>query len=323
MPAVTRPSAELNFIYFDGKEGGFLKSVEGGAVSAEVINEPVGTDFFIKKHIGTPRYEEFILRFGFSISQPIYDWIAASWKGKFSRKNGSIIAADYQYVARSEREFLDALITAVTFPAMDGASKDAAYLTVRLKPETIRAKKGSGQTIGQGGLSKPEQKAWLPSNFRLEIAGLDCKRVNKIDSFTVRSRVSLLLRSVPIVTTRWNPPKLEFPNLKITLSEVDAQSWIDWHNDFVIMGKNSEADEKSGSLVFLSPDRQTELGRVNFFNLGTSSGWRTKPPKPIRSGAWSPNCTVNAWSWSSASSDFVPALGSLYSGWLLLSPRCA
>ena len=260
-------TAELNFIYFDGKEGGFLKSVEGGAVSAEVINEPVGTDFFIKKHLGTPRYEEFTLRFAFSMSQPIYDWIAASWKGKYSRKNGSIIAADYQYVARSEREFLDALITAVTIPAMDGASKDAAYLTVRLKPETIRAKKGSGQTIGQGGLSKPEQKAWLPSNFRLEIPGLDCKRVNKIDSFTVKQGFT----SSEIGAHRDHevePTKLEFPNLKITLSDVDAQSWIDWHNDFVIMGKNTEADEKSGSLVFLSADRQTELGRVNFFNLG-------------------------------------------------------
>src|SRR5262245_50480057 len=103
MPAVTRPSAELDFIYFDGKEGGFLKSVEGGAVSAEVINESVGAGLFIKKHIGTPTYEEFILRFGFSMSQPIFDWIAASWKGNYSRKNGSIIAADFQYVVRSER----------------------------------------------------------------------------------------------------------------------------------------------------------------------------------------------------------------------------
>ena len=167
-------------------------------------------------------------------------------------------------MVKSEREFLNALLTEVTFPAMDGASKDACYLTIRVKPESVRSKKGSGQKIGQS--AKPEQKVWLPSNFRLEISGLDCKFVTKIDSFTVKQTFASGIGVGRDFEVQLG--KLEFPNLSITLSEAHAQSWIDWHNDFVIMGKNSEENEKSGSLIFLSPDLSTELGRVNFHNLG-------------------------------------------------------
>jgi T4-like virus tail tube protein gp19 len=231
----------MNFMYLDGKEAGFVKSVDGGAVTAEVINEPSGPSFFVKKHIAAPKYEEFMLQFGLSMNKAIYDWIAASWKGDSSRKSGSIAACDYQYVVKSEREFLNALLTEVTIPAMDGGSKDAGYLNVRVKPESVRFKKGSGQKIGQG--AKPEQKVWLPSNFRLEIPGLDCKFVTKIDSFTVKQTFASGIgvgRDFEV-----QPGKLEFPNLSITLSEAHAQSWIDWHNDFVIMGKNSEENEKA------------------------------------------------------------------------------
>ena len=60
MPAI-RPYSGMNFMYLDGKEAGFVKSVDGGAVTAEVINEPSGLSFFVKKHIGAPKYEEFML----------------------------------------------------------------------------------------------------------------------------------------------------------------------------------------------------------------------------------------------------------------------
>jgi T4-like virus tail tube protein gp19 len=265
MPAIRPSHAGTNFMNLDGNEAGFLKSVDGGGVSGEVINEPVSTSFFVKKHIGNLKYEEFILQFGFSMSKPVYDWIAAAWKGDTSRRNGAIIACDYQSVAKSEREFSKALITEVTIPAMDGSSKEAAYLTIRVKPETVRSKKGSGQKIGQG--ASPKQKLWLPSNFRLEIPGLECKFVTKIDSFTVKQKFAPSQIGVER-DHEVQPGKIEFPNLSITLSEAHAQTWIDWHNDFVIMGKNSEENEKTGALIFLSPDLAVELGRINFYNLG-------------------------------------------------------
>ena len=89
----------------DGVNTGFLRSVEGGAATAEVISEVVGTSYFAKKHLGQIRYDPFGLRFGLAMSTDVYDWINASWSGNYQRKDGAIVAADHQLTAVSQREF--------------------------------------------------------------------------------------------------------------------------------------------------------------------------------------------------------------------------
>jgi hypothetical protein len=249
----------------DGVETGFVKSVDGGAISADIINETIGPTTYVKKHVGPPRYEEFSIDIGLWMTHTVYEWIQASLKMNYQRKNGSIVSYDVNLEARSEREFYNALITEVTFPAMDGASKDQCYMTVKFAPELIRMKKASGKATLPP--VRASQEMWLPSNFRLEIAGLDCSKVSAIDSFTIRQA------AVPddIGEARnpfKEPGRIEFPNLSVTLAETAAQTWTDWFEDFVVNGNNGDDREKSGSLVFLSPNRQAELGRVNFFNLG-------------------------------------------------------
>ena len=43
---------------------------------------------------------------------------------------------------------------------------------------------------------------------------------------------------------------------------------VQWHEDFVIKGKNDKAAEKKGALILLDPSLKTELARINLFNLG-------------------------------------------------------
>lgn len=95
----------------DGVNCGFLKSVDGGAISAEVVSEAVGPDAIVHKHIGQPKYEEFEVQVGFSMGKPLYNWIQQSWTQKYIRMNGSIVAMDYKLTAQSERQFFNALIT--------------------------------------------------------------------------------------------------------------------------------------------------------------------------------------------------------------------
>ena len=266
--AGTRSYVSGNFMFnLQGVKCGFLKAVDGGAISAEVIEEKVGPDFFVKKHIGQPKYEDIELTIGFEMVQDVYDWIAASWKMNYVRKDGSIVATDANLQARSERQFYHALITEVTIPALDGAAKDPAFLTVKFAPEYTREVKAAGKLI----VPKPvAQKRFLPSNFRLEIDGLDCTKVSKIDSFTVKQTVV----TDDIGDARdyqKEPGKLEFPNLRITLAEAGAQTWVDWFQDFVIKGDNDESKEKGGGIVFLTPDRKQELGRIELHNLGIFS----------------------------------------------------
>jgi hypothetical protein len=260
------------FLTLNGVKTGFIKSVDGGGISAEVINEPSGPNYFTKKHIGQPKYEDFAIQVGFSNSRQLYEWIQQTWNMARPRVSGSIISTDYNLDAKSERQFTNALLTETTIPAMDGASKELAYITLKFAPEFIRSVKASGKVTAD---YKHEQKKFLPSNFILKIDGLDCSKVTKIESFTVKQGVA----TKDIGSARDSqkePGKLEFPNLKITMAETAAQSFIDWYETFVIKGNNNDSKEKNGSLTLLSPDRKTEFAKIEFFNMGI---FRIQPDK--------------------------------------------
>jgi phage tail-like protein len=249
----------------DGVESGFIKSVDGGAITAEVINEAIGPAPYVKKHVGPPRYEDFTMEIGLWMARAVYDWIQASLQMNYQRKNGSIVAYDYNLEARSEHEFFNALITEVSFPKLDGASKDQCYMTVKFSPELTRMKKAAGKATLPP--VRASQEMWLASNFRLEIAGLDCTRVSAVESFTIKQTAV----SDDIGDSRdyrKEPGRIEFPNLTITLAETGAQTWLDWFEDFVVKGNNGDDREKTGALIFLAPNRQSEIGRVHFFNMG-------------------------------------------------------
>jgi hypothetical protein len=260
------------FLTLDGVKCGFLKSVDGGGISAEVITDPLGPSYFTKKHIGQPKYEAFEMQVGFSMTKVVYEWINQTWSWNIPRKSGGIISADYNLNAKSERQFTRALLTETTIPAMDSASKEPSYITLKFAPEYTRLVKSSGKLATD---NKIDQKIFLPSNFRLQIDGLDCSKVTKIESFTVKQGAA----GKDIGSARDSqkePGKLEFPNLKITMPETAAQSFIDWHENFVIKGMNDDSKERNGSLTLLSQNRQTELAKIEFFNMGI---FRIQPDK--------------------------------------------
>ncbi|MEN6578298.1 MAG: phage tail protein, partial [Phycisphaerales bacterium] len=243
-------------LILDGANCGSLKSVDGGAISAEVIQEPAGPALFVKKHIGQPKYGEFSLQAGLGNAPALYEWIQQSWAMKPTRKSGSIVVMDQNLTPKSERQFLNALLTETTIPAMDGSSKEPAYLTIKFSPEVIRAMAPTTKFEPAGDTT--QQKLFLPCNFRLEIDGIDCTKVSRVESFTVKQTAV----TDDIGDARdyaREPGKLEFPNLKITVAEAAAQPFAAWHEDFVIQGNNDDSREKGGSLSLLSPDRTKTL----------------------------------------------------------------
>jgi len=264
MPAARSYVAGNFQLVLDGVNCGFLKSVDGGAPVAEVITESVGSSYFAKKHIGQVAYGPYVLQFGLSMTQALYEWINASWTGSYTRKPGAVVATDHKLDAVSQREFFNALVTETTFPTLDGSSKNPAYLTLRFAPEYTRNAKASGKVTSP---AKGEQKLWLPANFRVAIDGLDCTRVSAVDSFTVKQSVAVDDVGDARDYQR-EPTKLEFPNLKITMMESSAESWFDWFEDFVIKGNSDESKEKNGSIALLSANLADELLRIDLFNLG-------------------------------------------------------
>ena len=253
-------------IELDGVQAGFLDDVDGGWISADVVNEKPGSDGVVHKHIGQVKYEDICVRSGATISDVLLDAVKAALDGTATRRNGTIVEYDYNYKELSRLNFSNALITEIGFPALDASSKDAAYLTIRFTPETTAFLPGNGSLNGTPADQKSAKK-WLCSNFRLTIDGLDCTRVNKVECLTVRQEV--VDDSVgELRVTTLKPSTLDIPNLVVTLAQSAAQSFYDWHRSFVIEGKNSSDQEKSGAIEFLSPNLTEVLFKLEFSNLG-------------------------------------------------------
>jgi phage tail-like protein len=254
-------------IELDGVFMGFVQSAEGGHAYSEVVSELVGAERVARKHIGNVKYEEITIKVGANMPKAFYQWLQETMAGQSSRKNGAIIAADYNYRETGRLTFTNALITEIGFPALDASSKDPAYITITISPEMTRRAKPTGKQLPAAGGGK--QKQWLPANFRLRIDGLEksTSRVSKIEALTVKQKVATdmvgEMRDYEI-----EPTSLEMPNLVVTFAEHDADAWYDWADSFIIDGDNGEEKEKNGTLEFLAPNLKEVLFSLNFRHLG-------------------------------------------------------
>jgi phage tail-like protein len=263
--AGTRTFAAGTFaLNLDGVTCGFVKSAEGGDAYADVVEITDGASLVTQKHIGGVKYDDIDLSIGFGLAQDVYDWIAATWKRDYSRKDGSVVAADMNGNAKTERQFFKALVSEVTIPALDASAKTAGFLGLKISPEYTRDQKAGGKVAVTKAVA---QKQFLAQNFRFELGTLPCDKVTKIESFTVTQEIAVdnVGHGRDFVN---EPGKIDFPNLVVTLAAAGADAWVTWFQDFVINGKNTTDQELTGAIVFLSQDRKTELGRVNLVNVG-------------------------------------------------------
>ncbi len=267
-PAVQRSYAGRYFqLMLDGSEpAGFVKSVEYGGIKGELLAQPVGGQPWKVKHIHNPTIEPVTIQIGMSMSKDFFEWVAKSWSGQVERRNGSIITYDANMQPVYEYQFKEALILETQVPALDASSKEAAFLTVKFQPEEAEHKWAPGGGYVQARVPG-KQKLWSPANFRLEIDGLEVKRVTKIDGFTVKQNVKPMSCG-PDWMYQLEPTSLEYPNLSVTFAMVSAKPWFDWHKQFVVDGDNGPANEKTGAITFLSPDLGEELLTIDLKAVG-------------------------------------------------------
>jgi hypothetical protein len=254
MPALKRAFLPVKYVLRLKEEATFLSAVKGGNIRGEVHSTPGSPRYYSRKHIAHLQVEDFTIHIGMAISKSLSDWINTSWRSRPPRFDGSVLACDFDLSIQSERVFKNALIREITIPALDASAKTPGLLSVRFSPEKVQYKKGEGK-LDAPLLSK--QKLWQSGNFRLEIENLDTSGVQKIDSFSISTS-----------NTSPRTRKIDFPDLKISLSANFSEGWHEWFDDFVIHGNNGDDRERKGTLVFLSPDLQTELGRIDLHHLG-------------------------------------------------------
>jgi T4-like virus tail tube protein gp19 len=246
----------------------YLKSVDGGFVKASVIDEPIGLDLVRIKHTSVREVDPIGIEVGLAGSKDILNWIRASWKRDWSRRNGHIIHANYDQLSVVEQWYYDALLMETTFPALDGNSKDPSFLKVKFQPERVELKPGDNKHLGAGLGTK--QKTWQTAGFRLRIDGVEVTGTQKIESFTIKQGV----KRVAVGNQRFQelePTKIEFPGITGYIAHAKAGALVKWYNEFVVNQSADPAAERNGALEFLAADKSTVLFTIKLAHVGLSS----------------------------------------------------
>jgi len=248
----------------DGKSDvGLFRSIEGGNLKADVMTYQSGQNYDRWRQLGKPKFEDFKLQVGMSMSKPFYDWIAEFFQGKAIRKTGAIVAADFYYVERARREFKEAMIKELSFPKLDGSDKNAAYMTIGVAVEEMAFKPGAGkklqQTTGMEG-----QKLWTSCNFRFSLDGFEdaCKNVSKVDAFTVKQNIIEYHQGnlrAPIKV----PSQIDFPNLVFYVPEADAPKFQEHIKKRVVDGE--QPGRLTGTIQTYDNERKP-LFTLSFYN---------------------------------------------------------
>jgi hypothetical protein len=245
-----------------------LKNVDGGWVKAALIEEAVGPDLERIKHTSTVEIEPFSVEFGLAGAEDILKWIQQSWRKQWGRRSGQLTHANFDLYQTFEHEFRDALILETTFPTLDGASKEPAYLKIKVQPEFVSTKRSSMPTKRVTPVDGTKQKMWLANSFRFTIDGLDdMQYTNKIESFTIKQSVKKWWTGADRFP-QIEPTKLEFPNISGTISLPYADRLLKWYDDAIVKGMKDSRSQKHGSIEFLSPNRKDTIFAIQLFHVG-------------------------------------------------------
>jgi phage tail-like protein len=273
MTATSNPNRAYSAAHFalelDGNQQvGLFRSIEGGSIKADVMTYQNGANYDRWRQLGKPKFEDIKIQTGMAMSAPFYDWIANFFAGKPDRKNGAIVAADFNYRERARREFKEAMIKELTFPKLDGPDKNAAYMTVALSVEEIVFLPGNQSRQLAPASGTQNQKLWASCNFSFSLDGFGdaCKRVSKIDSFTLKQNIIEYhtgTQRAPIKT----PSQIDFPQITFYVPETDADPFLKRFKERGVQGQLRGASQnKAGELIVFDADvAKNELFSLQFF----------------------------------------------------------
>lgn len=249
----------------DGMRVGFLQSFEGGNMVAELASHKMGPSNFEKKHVTTTKWGAIKFKVGAGMSKGVYEWMQAAFDMGVLYKNGAITVADFNYKAQRRMDMMNMLMTKVTVPAFDAGSKESAYFDIEVLPEQIRWMKESGSDVR--GTIGSKQKAWQCANFRFELGGLPCGRVNKIEGLSFECKTT----TDAVGEHRENtihPSSTTISDFTLTISQADLEPWAQKAKSWFVDGNCLEGDEMTGMITLLGPDMKKELATIELLNVG-------------------------------------------------------
>jgi hypothetical protein len=254
-------------LQLDGFDCGIIPKIEYGGTEGVVTEIAQAYDYYKSKQIAQVKYNEITAQLGLSMSENLRAWIQSSLDMNYQRKSGEVQFADFKRKVCEVLEFKDALPSAITFPALDAAAKDASMMTLKIKPWITRRRKGGGETVENK--FDANQKAFHNSDFRIEIDGCGkaCSKISKMDALEIKQ--SFVRDEVGLERDNFEEPgAINYPNIKITTSTAVADEFEDWFQSFVIDGVNTDDVHKTMAITYLNRTRQKELLTLNVSGLG-------------------------------------------------------
>lgn len=204
-------------------------SVNGVAVAGGVSwlgGQPRGTLQVsgAKKQLSGFTYDPVVIEVSAALTQPLLGLVTGFCAGQATPVTLLLTEGGL-----SSLEVKQAVLTQVEFPELDGASKERAAIVLTFSV-------GSSASLPPStALSGPKTKAALSSNFRFVVDGLPSNRIASVSGLTLSREGG----------------RLAVSNLIVSLSAVDAAAWTQWRDEFVVQGKNSDAQEKNATLTLL------------------------------------------------------------------------
>jgi len=266
MPTATRSTAGNLYLEVGATAVQALKSCTPPALVGQVvIDRSAPSDPVAKKHIGMVGNSPATAGFGLGMGKPMYEWIRTSFASGSTTQSGRFVTTSADNKVRSVLTFSDAVLTSVTFPALDATSRAAGTLTVVFDIGDALDQTGDGTIYAVPGAGK--QKAWLVSNFRVTLPGLPCNRVTSVDALTWRvsgARDDIGQPRVPVI----REPEVTVPDVTLTIGLADHDAWHTAAKAWFIDGKRTDAHEIDGSIELLSADLRTVVATIGLNRVG-------------------------------------------------------
>jgi hypothetical protein len=248
---------------------GFVTQMDGGAFSSEPVLDYTGKDMFVSKYAGKPKYDDITLGIGMPNSWRLFNWVKSSLDNKPERHGGALVGYDNfaGQAERSRRTFTDALISEITFPALDGASTSPANITLKISPETITYQLGATRlNAAQARDEAIKQKRWSCQNFGMRLDGFwgqGSQRNASIESFTIKQAIMENATGDRLENTKW-AGRVEYPNISISFDEPHMERWYQWYRECT----ECRVTRRTGAISWYAPDLRTELMRLNLDGVG-------------------------------------------------------
>ncbi len=249
---------------------GFVTQMDGGAFRSDAIENPIGSDPFIAKFAGKPKYDDITIGIGMPSTARLFQWVASAVSNRPERHTGALVGFD-NFAGRRERSrriFDQALISEIAFPALDASSNTAANITLKITPETLRYQVGKSTFAAQQARDEDiKQKRWSTSNFGFKLDGIwgsGTQRNIRVEGFTIKQSV-LSYDAGNRLESYKEPGRIEYPNLVVTFGEENFSTWYAWWQESVVAGNITR---RSGAISWYAPDLKTELMRLNVDGVG-------------------------------------------------------